>query len=135
MGKFYEIENDNSDEKIVFKVLDEETNNFDNPVVYNNLSTPITLTYLNKNIKTNFQINKNDSSVIYDGRLLRTANVDLTRLYCKVNLQINIETIDGEKYRTKLYIDIPYKTNEYSIYNGNILTKVQTNGNAKFYNF
>lgn len=42
--------------EINFKVLDTEVQNYEMPYVYNNLSSPITLTYINKNVKTNYQI-------------------------------------------------------------------------------
>ena len=119
----------NHTDNIDFKVLNEETNDFGNPVVYNNLSCPITLTYLNKNVATNFQVRLNGTSIFYDGRLLKSANVDLTKLTASISFEIVI----NEQYTCKLYISIPYKTETGSVLDGNVLQIVPLNGTAKFY--
>lgn len=133
-GKLTSFDLEVSDE-INFQVLDNETNNFEKPIVYNNLSTPITLTYLNKNVKTAFQIRQNETSIIYDGRLLKSANIDLTKLICGVSFTVAIETKDNIEYQCRIYFEIPYKTDAGTILDGNILQTIQTNGTGRFYQF
>ena len=133
-GKLTDFELKQEDE-INFHVLDAETDNFETPTVYNNLSNPITLTYLNKDLKTNYQVRQRETSIVYDGRLLKTANVDLSKLNCSISFDISIVDLNDEEYHTKLYINIPYKTDTDSILNGSILQKIQTNGSGRFYQF
>ncbi len=131
-GKFTNSEL-NSTDKINFNVLDKETDNFENPIVYNNLSSPITLTYINKNVAKNFQVRKNETSIYYDGRLLKSANVDLTKLSAKVSFEITITTSLEEEYKCKVFMNIPYKTDTSSVLDGYLLQELPLAGTAKFY--
>ena len=127
-GKLTDFELDSAN-SIEFKVLDEETSSFEKPVVYNNLSTPITLTYLNKNVRTSFQVMRNETSIYYDGRLLNVASVDLTRL----SATISFDVIINDQYTCKLFVSIPYKTDISSIMDGYVMQVIPLNGTAKFY--
>lgn len=124
-----------SAESISFEVLSKETNNYENPVIYCNLANPITLSLVNKNVATNFQVRLNETSLYYDGRLLKTANVDLSELKTSISFAITIVTSADEEYICKMYIDIPYKTETRSVQDGNLLQTITLNGNAKFYQF
>lgn len=108
---------------------------YETPFVYPNLSNPITLTYVNKNVKNNYQIHKAQTSIIYDGRLLKTANVDLTKLNCSISFCVLLTTITGEEYQCRIHFSIPLKTENSTILEGNILQIIPTQGSGKFYQF
>lgn len=121
--------------EIDFKVLDSEIQEYNEPFVYNNLSSPITLTYVNKDVKTNYQIKNSQTSIFYDGRLLKTANVGLTELACEITFKLTINTINNEEYQCKIHISIPLKTENATILDGSILQTIKLEGSGKFYQF
>ena len=131
-GKLENFDIESADE-ISFKVLDEETDIYINPIVYNNLASPITLTYVNKNILKNFQVKTNETSIYYDGRLLKTAGINISRLSTTLSFEVLIVTYEQERYKCKLYLEIPYETENSSVLDGNVLYVMHTDGTARFY--
>lgn len=121
--------------EIDFKVLNSESEEYDTPFTYNNLSSPITLTYVNKDVKTNYQIKGSQTSIFYDGRLLKTTNVDLTKLACAISFKLTINTINNEEYQCRIHINIPLKTEDSTILDGNILQTITLGDSGKFYQF
>lgn len=128
----FDIESAN---EINFQVLDSEVQNYEAPFVYNNLTSPITLAYVNKAVKANYQIRNSQTSIVYDGRLLKTANVDLTKLNCGISFELIVNTINGEEYKCRIYFSIPLKLENSTILDGNILQTISLDGSGKFYQF
>ncbi len=120
-------------DEISFNVVSEEITNYDNPVIYNNLSSPITLTYTNKNIKSNYQVSKSGAVLVYDGSLLKSANVDLTKLNCGISFRLTIVTTDDEKYQTSVFFNIPYKSENSSLLDGYLLSTISMENKCIFY--
>lgn len=119
-------------ENIDFEVLNYDKNiDYSKPYVLNNLSNPITLEYVNQNVKSNFGLQASTPSRFYDGRLLKESNVNLSNIACRVSFRILILTSDGQSYSGKVIIDIPLKQENSSIYDGSIL---ETN-NVNIYPF
>ena len=111
-----------------FEVLNSDTDiDYTKPYVLNNLSNPITLEYINKNVKTDFSIPTSTSLITYDGRLLKEANVDISKLNCSLSFHIVLVTAEGESYKCKVGITIPLKQDDTTIYDGNILENTSTN--------
>ncbi len=82
-----------SSANIQFDVLDSQVQTYDGAFVYNNVSSPITLTYINKDVKTAYQF-YDSTSITYDGRLLKTGGIDLSELDCEFSFRIIITTIE-----------------------------------------
>ena len=122
----FDLESANS---IEYKVIDERPYDYDNPQVYYNLNSPITLTYVNKDIYQNFRVRASETSVYYNGRLLDTSNVDITKLKASISFDITI----NKQYTCRLFLDIPYRTDKYSIIDGYVLQELSLNGTGKFY--
>lgn len=119
-------------ENINFEVLNYDKDiDYSKPYVLNNLSNPITLEYINQNVKSNFGLQTSTTSRSYDGRLLKEANVNLSNIACRLSFHILILTSDGQSYNGKVIIDIPLKQENASIYDGSIL---ETN-NVNIYPF
>lgn len=109
-------------ETINFEVLNYDENiDYSKPYVLNNLSNPITLEYINKNVKTNFGLQTGTTSRSYDGRLLKEANINFSNIACRFSFHILILTSDGQNYNGQVIIDIPLKQENASIYDGSIL--------------
>ena len=120
-------------DEIDFKVVNKETENFSTPTVYNNLSSPITLTYINSNVRKSFIVNKNETFVYYDGRLLKVAGIDLSKLNCKVFFKVTIVDMSDKSYESKISFEIPYKDEDKIISNGSVLKKLQVHN--EFYSY
>ena len=109
-----------------FTVTAENEANLDSPILYNNLANPITLSYSNQNIKSDYTITDTSTPITYDGSLLKRCNVDLASISCKLSFDIYITNNLDEEYKTTVFLAIPLETQEKSIYDGT-LTVTQTN--------
>ncbi len=109
-----------------FTITSENEANLDSPILYNNLANPITLSYTNQNIKTDYTITDTSTPITYDGSLLKKCNVDLSTISCKLSFDIYLTNNLEEEFKTTVFIDIPLETQEKSIYDGT-LTVTQTN--------
>ena len=104
-------------EDIFFKVLDTNIEtDYTKAHIYNNLSNPVTLTYINKGVKTGYSVSARELTLTYDGNLLQKSNVDLNKLECKLSFDVHILVTDLEEYVCKISIDIPLKNGTSSIY-------------------
>lgn len=129
-----EIEEENKIEnELNFEITSEEKTNFDKPILYNNCANPITLSYINQNIKTDYTIIDITNPITYDGTLLKKCAVPLSSLKTQIYLEIEIENNKTQKFRTNINIDIPYQDDEKSIYDGNLIVKREVNNN--FYRY
>lgn len=116
-----------------FAITSENEANLDTPILYNNLANPITLSYVNQNIKSDYTITDTSAPITYDGTLLKKCNVDLTSISCKLSFDISITNNLEEEFKTTVFIDIPLETQEKSIYDGNV--NVTQNTNFMFYRY
>lgn len=115
-----------------FSVTSENNIDYDSPTLYNNCANPITLSYINSNIKSNYNINTS-KPITYDGSLLKNCNILLDSISCSISFDIFITNNLNQKYQCPINIDIPLENNLNSIYDGNLITKHTTNYN--FYRF
>ncbi len=103
----------------------------DTPTLYNNLANPITLSYVNQNIKTDYTFTDTSSPITYDGSLLKKCNIQLEQLTCNLSFDILITNNLDQNFKCTVFLDIPLKTEEKTIYDGNIILEKDTN--LKFY--
>ena len=64
-----------------FIITSENEANLDTPTLYNNLANPITLSYINQNIKSDYTITDTSTPITYDGSLLKKCNVSSLLLF------------------------------------------------------
>ena len=98
--------------------------NYDEPTFFTDCSNPISLEYLNYNIKTDYKIEEN-KSILFDGSVLKDAGISVEEIKCKVKFKVNIINNLNEKYTCFININIPLK----DIYNGTIMKSLNTSGN------
>lgn len=110
-----------------FNVTSEDEANLDSPTLYNNLANPITLSYINQNIKSDYTITDTTSPITYDGSLLKKCNITLNNISSTVSFDIYIVNNLNQEFKCTVYIDIPLEKDDKSIYDGNIRTKNDTN--------
>ena len=120
------------DQTISFNVVDSNKDiDFDNCEVDNNLSTPISLGFYNKNIKTDFF--PNNSEILYNGTLLKNALIPLSSINANISFRINIITTSNEHYICNINFSIPFETESESIYDTGYITKeIESNEINKF---
>lgn len=116
-----------------FSITSEDEANLDTPILYNNLANPITLSYVNQNIKSDYTITDTSSPITYDGSLLNRCQVDLASISCKLSFDIYITNNLEEEFKTTVFLAIPLKTADKSIYDGNL--NITQNTNFRFYRY
>lgn len=116
-----------------FIITSEDETNLATPTLYNNLANPITLSYINQNIKSDYTITDTSIPITYDGSLLKKCKIDLNTIACKLSFDIYITNNLQEKFKTTVFIDIPLQTENKSIYDGSL--NVTQNNNFIFYRY
>lgn len=132
LGKCTFNEDNIIDNSFYFNVIDIESKpNYNNYEIHNNGTTPISLGFYNKNIKTDFIADTTE--VFYNGTLLKQAFIPLTSLNCTISFRLNIITNSEEHYICNVNFDIPLENNNESIYDTGYITKeFETSQTNKF---
>ena len=119
-------------DKFDFNIINKnETINYNNNEIFNNLSTPLSIGFYNKNIKTNFL--NSDTQIEPNGRILKKASIPEASIACDVSFNINIVNMLGEKYICNVNFSIPFTDENSSIYeDGYIKKEISNLDNYKF---
>lgn len=120
-------------DKLEFNITSEDKTDLELPTLYNNLANPITLSYINHNIKTDYTLTDTSSSITYDGTLLKKCNILLNNISCNLSFDIFITNNLNQKFKSTVFIDIPLENDNKTIYDGNINFKKDIN--YKFYRY
>lgn len=126
-------ENNIIDKELKFEITSEDEADFSNPVLFNNCANPITLSYINQNIKTDYTMTDTQNPITYNGKLLERCGVSIQSIETSVSFDIEIENNKNQKFITTVYFNIPYEDEEKSIYDGNLTVKKDTTFN--FYRY
>ncbi len=120
------------DNRFDFNVVNTDSDiNYNNNELYNDLSTPITIGFYNKDIKSNYLYS--DSQINYNGRILKSANIPEVSIKCNLSFNINIITQEEQEYICNVNIDIPFRDENSSIYeDGYIKKEISDLDNYKF---
>ena len=97
--------------ELQFETTSENKTNLDKPILYNNCANPIT----------------------YNGKLLKRCGVSVKAINTSISFDIEIENNKNQRFRTTIYFDIPYESEEKSINDGSIIVEKKTNFN--FYRY
>ena len=116
-----------------FLITADEQTTFEEPYLYNNCANPITLTFENSNIKTDYTITDTSIPITYNGSLLSRCNVNLDALSTSISFDVYITNNENQKFKTVVYFDIPYEYNDKSITNGSLTVNKETDFN--FYRY
>ena len=103
-----------------FTITSENEADLNTPTLYNNLANPITLSYINQNIKTDYTITDTSTPITYDGSLLKRCNVPLSSISCSLSFDIYITNNLDEEFKSTIFLDIPLEIEGKSIYDYNI---------------
>lgn len=95
------------------------------PIAFQDLSNPITLKYVNKDILKEFKID-NTEKLIFGGEILKRARINPEDIKNTISFRINIKTGDNEIISSSIEIPIPQEgENGESLYDGNIKYKMK----------
>ena len=119
--------------ELEFEITSKDEIDLSKPVLYNNCANPITLSYINQNIKNDYTMTDIQNSITYNGKLLKRCGVSISSLDASISFDIELENNKEQKFRTTVYFDIPYQKDGKSIYDGNLTVKENTNFN--FYRY
>jgi len=103
------------------------TENLSSPTLYNNCANPIVLSYINENIKTDYTITDTSNPITYDGSLLKKCGILLNNLDSSFSFDIYITNNLDQEFKCTIFINIPTKLNDKSLYDGTITLKQNTN--------
>lgn len=115
-------------DRIDFNILhtneDNAKNDFSTPTFFTDCSNPITLGYLNKNVKTNAEILTTKEKIDFNGKLLKLADVPISDVAYRVSFQIHLKNSLEESFVYTVDLNLPMEDNNSSIYDGYIFKKM-----------
>lgn len=125
---------------ISFNIIDDpkillDTNSLESqPTIDKNLSIPITLRYLNHNLKTNHLITNIKENLFFDGSILKRSSIPLSSIKNELSFTIHIINKANEEYVYKVNLEIPLQNedNSKNIYDGDF-SKEFSFKNSYFY--
>lgn len=117
------IESNSLENSLDFEIISDSETDLNNPILYNNLANPITLSYINSNIKTDYTITDTSIPITYDGSLLERCNISLDSINCNLSFDIYIINNLDQEFKCTVFINIPLDDNDKSIYDGNIIKR------------
>lgn len=103
-----------------FAISAEDEVDYSNPILFNNCANPITLCYVNSNLKSDYTLTDNISNISYDGSLLKHCNITLNSIACKLSFVVNITNHLDETYRCPVILNLPLSTESSTVYNGSL---------------
>lgn len=106
---------------------------FSKPTFYTDCSNPLTLSYVNKDINTNYVVQNNNSTVTFDGSLLRDSTVLLSTIETTVSFTVHIVNYLDEEFTCEVRFDIPLKDDNTDIYSGSYKKEITKLPSSKFY--
>lgn len=130
-GKYHEIlnpENGRIDFNIIHTNEENETADYAKPSFYTDCSNPMTLGFLNKDIRTNYSISGESNTVDYSGKVLQQANIPIEEVNYTVNFKIHIVNNLNQKFVYDMKLNVDLNDENGGIYNGYVLKGKQTSG-------
>lgn len=118
------IDNNIINNRLDFNISSENEIDLSSKTLYNNCANPITLKFVNNNLKENFGTNV--SSLQFDGSLLKKCGILLSSIKTNLSFNINVINNSNEEYKCTVSLQIPLETNSSSIYDGSLIDKNET---------
>lgn len=136
LGKYRKLDYNKIGEKLNYDIIYNNNDNsqefYNSPVFYTDCSNPISLSYINNNIYTNYSVPKN-GSVSYDGRILQNIDINLEDIRPQISFRIHIKNNLNEEFICNVKLNITFENEEGSIYSGYFVEI--TEGFDKMYKF
>lgn len=124
-GKYEYVESNVINDKLNFDIVKENIN-YETPQLYIDTSSPICLSYINRNIKSNIILSDTHNPLVYDGNLLKRTNISLTNIIANFSFDIHIINNLNQHFICNVNINIPLETDNTNIYDGYIKQDLST---------
>lgn len=119
-------------DKLEFSItLDGEINLSEKPELYASCTTPITLSYINSNIKQDFTITDNSTTLSLDGSALKRAGILLSTIQSTISFDITLVNNSNQTSKCNVILEIPLQNDNQSIYDGYLVLDKEVD--FKFY--
>ena len=89
--------------ELQFETTSENETNLDKPILYNNCANPITLSYINQNIKTDYTMTDTQNPITYNGKLLKRCGISINSISTSISFDIEIENNKNQKFKIEEY--------------------------------
>lgn len=122
-------------DKLSYTIVNDGELDYSKPEIYADCSSPITLEYVNKDIKKNQIISDIGQSLTYNGSLLRQSSIILSTIENYVSFTLQLTNQYDQKFIANIYLDIPLEntiTGE-TIYDGSYTKIIEKDNYIKFY--
>lgn len=120
-GKFLSLKN-YENEKISMNVISSNEQgsnaNYDDNIFYTDCSNPLSLGFVNMNFIKNGKVADTEGLLLFDGSIMRNANVDLQKISGKIDFLIHIKNNLGENFICNVSINNDLTENDGEILNG-----------------
>jgi len=114
-------------DKLQFNISSEDLADLNTPTLYNNCANPITLSYLNNNIKKDYTLPNAFTQIAYDGSLLKRCSITLSSITASLSFDIHITNNLDQQFVCPIYLEIPLELKDgTSIYDGKVLLNNDT---------
>lgn len=121
MGKYrkydYNIIEDKLEYDIIYKNNDNKEEFYNTPIFFTDCTNPISLSYINDNIYTNYSVEKN-STISYDGRVLEDIDINLEDITPRISFTIHLKNNLNEEFICNVAFNVNFENEEGSIYSG-----------------
>lgn len=117
-GKYEWIENNIISDSLNYEIVSKDIH-YETPQIYLDGSSPICLSFINKDIKTNHIISDSSTALTYNGSLLKRSNVSLNSISTNLSFDIHIINALNQHFKCNVNLEIPLKDENSSIYDGN----------------
>lgn len=98
-----------------------------NPELDASCVTPITLSYINTDIKQNFSIADTSATLELNGSTLKRAGILLSTIQSTISFDITITNNSNQTSKCNIILDIPLQNDTDSIYNGYLVLDKEVN--------
>lgn len=120
-------------ESLEFNIINfDEALDTSKPNFYTTCQIPITIEFVNNNVKENAIIPNHGMPLKFDGSLLSKANISLNSILCNLSFNINIVNNLDEKFVYNANISVPLEDGDNSIYDGYIKQELTSFSNSCF---
>lgn len=119
--------NNKIENELEYNCSSDDEIDFSTPTLFNNCANPISLCYVNSNIKSSYTLTDNINNISYDGSLLKKCSITLNSISCKLSMLITITNNLDEVYSCPIVLTIPLSTESQTIYDGSITLNDNTN--------
>lgn len=128
------VEENEIKDSMQFNVINSGDADYTKPTIYSNCQNPITLEYVNFNMKEETKISDISTPLTYDGSLLKKAGISLSTIKCTLSFTVTIVNNYNQKYVATVYIDIPIEDSfsNTNIYDGKIIKNIENTNIVKF---